>query len=263
VYTLEVQKRGLHPYDDKRYLLDNLEDGSPNPYTARLLTLRHPVAATVLEKREADAGLVVSARPPRESIDKCKDKRYKRRTNRLQQRLAELQMAENESDWEYDGDSMPDGDAQGELHGEALKQAERAAAARPGLAVRMGDVIERLTANATSQSRDQPPRPDGARHWRRGVRTGDRAAGVSMEQPDIEPDENQENGQPRQKRRTVVQPLTPSPVRILLSPVHTNHAGTSGWHPQAESTESRGRPVNRSDSSSDRGIGGGQCADDR
>ena len=32
VYSLEVNKRGLHPFDDKRYLIANLEDGSPNPF---------------------------------------------------------------------------------------------------------------------------------------------------------------------------------------------------------------------------------------
>ena len=103
----------------------------------------------MLEERDTGAGLVVSVRPPRESIDKCKDKRYKKKNKQVQNKLAELQMAENESDWEY-GDEIPDGDAHGELHGEALHQAERAAAARPGLAVRMGDVIERLMASATS-----------------------------------------------------------------------------------------------------------------
>ena len=33
VYSIEVVKLGLHPFDDKRYLLANLEDGSPNPFT--------------------------------------------------------------------------------------------------------------------------------------------------------------------------------------------------------------------------------------
>ena len=33
LYTIEVEKRGLHPFDDKRYLLAPLEDGSPNPLT--------------------------------------------------------------------------------------------------------------------------------------------------------------------------------------------------------------------------------------
>ena len=31
VYTMEQAKRGLCPYDDKRYLLADLLDGRPNP----------------------------------------------------------------------------------------------------------------------------------------------------------------------------------------------------------------------------------------
>ena len=33
IYTEEQEKRGLVPFDDKRYLLANLPDGSPNPNT--------------------------------------------------------------------------------------------------------------------------------------------------------------------------------------------------------------------------------------
>ena len=33
LYTLEQSKRGLCPYDDKRYLLADLPDGQPNPNT--------------------------------------------------------------------------------------------------------------------------------------------------------------------------------------------------------------------------------------
>ena len=33
VYTMEQEKRGLCPYDDKRYLLADLPDGRPNPNT--------------------------------------------------------------------------------------------------------------------------------------------------------------------------------------------------------------------------------------
>ena len=33
IYTLEQEKRGLCPYDDKRYLLADLPDDSPNPNT--------------------------------------------------------------------------------------------------------------------------------------------------------------------------------------------------------------------------------------
>ena len=44
---------------------------------------------------------------------------------------------------------MPDRDTHYELHGEVLHQAERAAAARPELAVHMEDVIERVMAKAS------------------------------------------------------------------------------------------------------------------
>ena len=169
VYSLEIQKRGLHPFDDKRYLLENLEDGSPNPYTHAYGHYSIPAEAPVIDQTDAGSGLVVNVRPPRESIEKCKDKRYKKRHKQVQKRLAPLEMAENESDWEYEGEPIPDGDALGELHGEALAQAERAAAARPGLAVRMGDVIERLFANAQPRDGVQPAQPpdqgDGAEHY--------------------------------------------------------------------------------------------------
>ena len=33
IYTLEQEKRGLCPYDEKRYLLADLHDGTPNPNT--------------------------------------------------------------------------------------------------------------------------------------------------------------------------------------------------------------------------------------
>ena len=33
VYTMKQEKRGLCPYDDKRYLLADLPDGRPNPNT--------------------------------------------------------------------------------------------------------------------------------------------------------------------------------------------------------------------------------------
>jgi len=70
-------------------------------------------------------------------------------------KLTALELAEDESEWECEGEPIPDGDAQGELHGAELAQAERAAAARLGQAVCMGDVIERLIANASVRPRSQ------------------------------------------------------------------------------------------------------------
>ena len=43
-------------------------------------------------------------------------------------------------------EELPDADFEGELHGDQLLVAERVAAARPGGAIRMGDVIERINS---------------------------------------------------------------------------------------------------------------------
>ena len=102
-------------------------------------------------------GLVVEVRkpsppPPRDSIDKCTDRRYKKRNERVQKTVASLGMARNERDqmeeekMEDEYEPIPEPDAHGELHGEALAQAERAAAARPGVNDRLEDAIERFIA---------------------------------------------------------------------------------------------------------------------
>jgi len=168
-------------------------------------------------------------------------------------------MAENESDWEYGDDNVPDGDTQGELHGEALHQAERAAAARPGLAVRMGDVIERLMANATSQSRDPPAEEPESEENFTPVAEPDEASEAGSdwqafpwEQPVSEPDENEENVQPERKRRAVVRSDPPSPIPIPLSPIDPNRAGPSGWRPPTAASVQRGHSGRRIDSISDK-----------
>ena len=55
-------------------------------------------------------------------------------------------------------EELPDGDADGELHGDQLLVAERAAAARPGGAIRMGDVIDGSLRARTSRSVSPPAR---------------------------------------------------------------------------------------------------------
>ena len=52
---------------------------------------------------------------------------------------------------------LPDGDADGELHGDQLLMAERVAAARPGGAIRMGEVIERIIARDNLEGPNSPP----------------------------------------------------------------------------------------------------------
>ena len=54
-------------------------------------------------------------------------------------------------------EELPYGDADGELHGDQLLMAERVAAARPGGAIRMGDVIERIIARDNLEGQNSPP----------------------------------------------------------------------------------------------------------
>ena len=63
--------------------------------TARLIRLHMYMATTIFDQTDAGTGLVVSVRPPRESIDKSKDRRYKRKNKQVQQRLAGLEMDAN------------------------------------------------------------------------------------------------------------------------------------------------------------------------
>ena len=54
-------------------------------------------------------------------------------------------------------DELPDGDADGELHGDQLLVAEQVAAARPGGAIQMCDVIERIIAHDNLERPISPP----------------------------------------------------------------------------------------------------------
>ena len=127
---MEQEKRGLCPYDDKRYLLADLPDGRPNPNThayghCDLAAEEHLVA----DQPEPGAELIIQRR----------EERFTRKHARVTRRL------------ELDGaldmeEELPNGDADGELHGDQLLVAERIAAARPGGAIRMGDAIERIIA---------------------------------------------------------------------------------------------------------------------
>ena len=54
-------------------------------------------------------------------------------------------------------EKLPDGDADGDLHGDQLLVAERVAAARSGGAIRMGEVIERIIARDNLERPISPP----------------------------------------------------------------------------------------------------------
>ena len=77
--------------------------------------------------------------PGAELIIRHPEERFARRHARVTRHLELAGAIEMEEE-------LPDGDADGELHGDQLLMAERVAAARPGGAIRMGEVIERIIA---------------------------------------------------------------------------------------------------------------------
>ena len=76
VYLIKVDKSGLHRYDDKRYLLDNLDNGWPNPNTHAYGHYSIPATDTLLNSPDAGQGFVICVRPLRDSIDKCNNRTY-------------------------------------------------------------------------------------------------------------------------------------------------------------------------------------------
>ena len=130
MYTKEQEKRGLFPYDYKRYLLADLPDGRANPntyaYSHRDLT--------------AEEHLVADQPKPRaELIIRHFEDRFARRRARVTKRLKLAGAMEMLVE-------LPDVDAGGKLHGDKLLVAERVAVVRPGGPIRMGDVIKRIRA---------------------------------------------------------------------------------------------------------------------
>ena len=100
--------------------------------------------------------------PPRESIEKCTHRRYIKKNARVQKQLAELGIAskttENadqeddyEDDYEDEDESLSELDEHAEQQGEALAQAERSAAARPGVSGRLKEAIEKIIAKGCVQ----------------------------------------------------------------------------------------------------------------
>ena len=128
IYTMDVQKRGLVPYDDKRILLADLPDGLPNPDTHAFGHYSlEPVRLPEPEQPPAGEEMVVVVRPSR-------NERYEAQLARKHARVVKKARA-------LRPDTGEDGDSDGELHGNQLLVAERDAASRPGGAIRMGDVI--------------------------------------------------------------------------------------------------------------------------
>ena len=88
--------------------------------------------------------------PGAELIIRHPEKRFARKHVRVTKRLEHAGAMEMEEE-------LPDGDADGEVHGDQLLMAERVASARPDGAIRMGDVIERIIARDNLKQPVSPP----------------------------------------------------------------------------------------------------------
>ena len=109
MYTLEDKKRGLCPYDDKRYLLADLPDNRPNPNT-------HAYSNRDLELEEHL--VAYQPEPGAELIIRHPEERFARRHARVTRGLELASAMDRE-------DELPDNDANGELQGDQLLVAER------------------------------------------------------------------------------------------------------------------------------------------
>ena len=116
---MKQNKRELSSYDDKRYLLAKLPDGRPNLTThayghCDLAAEEHLMS----DQPEPGAALII----------RHLEERFARRHARVTKRLKLAGAMEMEEE-------LPDGYANGELHGDQLLMAERVASARPGGAI--------------------------------------------------------------------------------------------------------------------------------
>ena len=122
---MKQKKLWLCPYDDKQYLYADLPNNRRNQHThvygqCYLAAEKHLVA----DQPEPGAELIIQH----------PEKRFARRHARVTVRLKPAGVMEIK-------EKLPDGYADGKLHGAHLYIAERVAAARQGGAIRMGDVI--------------------------------------------------------------------------------------------------------------------------
>ena len=112
-------------------LYDGCPDRNTHAYGHRILAAEEHLVA---DQPEPGAKLFI----------RHQEERFARRHARVTRRL---ELA-NQIDMEEE--KLPDGDADGELHGDQLLVAERVAAARPGSAIRMGEVIDESLPATTS-----------------------------------------------------------------------------------------------------------------
>jgi hypothetical protein len=177
IYTMEQDKRGLCPYDDKRYLLADLPDGTPNPdthaYGHRDLAAEAHVEMDIPERTGTD--LIIEQRQPPQEPDAAgyhdpephqttllvvnRELRFKRKNDRVTKLLAKRARRDSNGE-EIGGDEyeqVPDGDENGELDGAQLRRAERAVAARPGAVVRRAMSLSEFAPVRTSECPTRHP----------------------------------------------------------------------------------------------------------
>ena len=141
VYTMELAKRGLCPYDDKRYLLAYLPDCCSNQNT-------HAYCHRDLASKEHLVG--DQLKPGAELIIRHSEERFARRHACVTRRFELAGAIEIKQE-------LSNNNADGELHGDQLLMAERDAHARLGRVIRMGKVIERIIARDNIEQPVSPP----------------------------------------------------------------------------------------------------------
>ena len=152
MYSLKQEKRGLCPYDDKRYLLANLPDGSPSPNT-------HAYGHNYLAREERFVPDIHAA-PGTDLIVEHQERRFIMNHERVVKKLRAMPQAEGVKEEQPEELELESPDNLNEW-----EQAARATAARPGVAGRITDVIDRLVADG--RSIDNPPQragPSGTYH---------------------------------------------------------------------------------------------------
>ena len=110
---MEQQKRGLCPYDDKRYLLADLTFGEPNPNTH---AYGHYDLAEE-EQLEAD----IPDEPGMELIIEHREQRFLKKNKRVAKLLARFDHKDLDED---ELDQMPEYDSEGEMYAGELECAK-------------------------------------------------------------------------------------------------------------------------------------------
>ena len=143
MYSLEQEKRGLCPYDDKRYLLANLPDGSPNPNT-------HAYDHNELAEEEQFIADMPAA-PGTDLIIEHQERRFIQNHEKVVKKLRSMTQAEGVEEQPEELEmEIPDNLNEWE-------QAARKTAARPGVVGRHTNDIDHLVA-AGRPIDDQPER---------------------------------------------------------------------------------------------------------